>query len=134
MLHATSWLPPHLPRSFGFGASSAQPPHSLPPHSQFWAPGAHVPEWWFMCVFDLANGLPLACSPSSGLLRLTWLQLDTHIMDLGAGWPHIWCPDGARGLNRALPRVCVQWSQVSKWNLQPTPMAQYLLLDVYYKD
>ena len=37
---------------------------------------------------ELANDLPLACLPSSGLLRLTWLQLDTHIMDLGAGWPH----------------------------------------------
>ena len=37
---------------------------------------------------DLANDLPLACLPSTGLLRLTWLQLDTHIMDLGAGWPH----------------------------------------------
>ena len=29
--------------------------------------------------------------------------------------------------------ACVQWSQVSKWDLQPTPMTQYLLLDVYYK-
>ena len=37
---------------------------------------------------ELANDLPLACLPSSGLLRLTWLQLDTYIMDLGAGWPH----------------------------------------------
>ena len=37
---------------------------------------------------NLANGLPLACLPSSGLLRLAWQQLDTHIMDLGAGWPH----------------------------------------------
>ena len=37
---------------------------------------------------NLANGLPLACLPSSGLLRLTWLQLDTHIMDLAAGWLH----------------------------------------------
>ena len=37
---------------------------------------------------DLANDLPLACLPSTGLLRLTWLQLDTHIMDLDAGWAH----------------------------------------------
>ena len=48
---------------------------------------------------DLANGLPLACLPSSGLLRLTWLQLDTHIMDLDAGWAHTVGPDGARGLH-----------------------------------
>jgi hypothetical protein len=27
---------------------------------------------------ELANGLPLACMPSSGLLRLAWQQLDTH--------------------------------------------------------
>ena len=48
---------------------------------------------------ELANDLPLACLPSSGLLRLTWLQLDTHIMDLDAGWAHTVGPDGARGLH-----------------------------------
>ena len=82
---------------------------------------------------NLANGLPLACLPSSGLLRLTWLQLDTHIVDFWLQVGLIRCPDGARGLHRALPRVCVQWYQVSKWDLQPTPIAmtQYLLLDVY---
>ena len=37
---------------------------------------------------ELSHGLPLACIPSSGLLRLAWQQLDTHIMDLGAGWLH----------------------------------------------
>mgnify|MGYP001385139574 CR=1 FL=1 len=33
------------------------------------------------CV-ELTNGLPLACIPSSGLLRLGWQQLDTHLMGL----------------------------------------------------
>ena len=37
---------------------------------------------------ELANGLLLACIPSSGLLRLAWQQLGTHIVDLGAGWLH----------------------------------------------
>ena len=37
---------------------------------------------------ELANGLPLACIPPSGLLRLAWQQLDSCIVDLGAGWPH----------------------------------------------
>ena len=37
------------------------------------------------CV-ELTNGLLLACIPSSGLLRLGWQQLDTHIMGLGADW------------------------------------------------
>ena len=36
---------------------------------------------------ELANGLLLACIPSSGLLRLGWQQLDTHLMGLGADWP-----------------------------------------------
>ena len=31
---------------------------------------------------------PMACIPSSGLLRLTWQQLDSCTVDLGAGWPH----------------------------------------------
>ena len=37
---------------------------------------------------ELANGLPLAFIPPSGLLRLTWQQLDSCIVDLGAVWPH----------------------------------------------
>ena len=37
---------------------------------------------------ELANGLPLACIPPSGLLRRAWQQLDSCIVDLGAGWPH----------------------------------------------
>ncbi len=36
-------------------------------------------------------------------------------------------------LHPALRRMCVRWYQESKWDLQPTPMTQYLLLDVYYK-
>ena len=40
----------------------------------------------YACV-ELANGLLLACIPSSGLLRLGWQQLDTHPMGLGADWP-----------------------------------------------
>ena len=37
---------------------------------------------------ELANGLPLACIPPSGLLRPAWQQLDSCIVDLGAGWSH----------------------------------------------
>ena len=37
---------------------------------------------------ELANGLPLACIPPSGLLRLAWQQLDACIVDSGAGWRH----------------------------------------------
>ena len=37
---------------------------------------------------ELSYGLPLACTPSSGLLRLAWQQLDSCIVNLGAGWPH----------------------------------------------
>ena len=37
---------------------------------------------------ELANGLSLACIPSSGLLRLAWQQMDTYIVDLGASWLH----------------------------------------------
>jgi hypothetical protein len=44
---------------------------------------------------ELANGLLLACIPSSGLLRRAWQQLDTHIVDLGAGGLHT-VPDGTR--------------------------------------
>ena len=43
---------------------------------------------------ELSYGLPLACTTSSGLLRLAWQPLDTHIVDLGAGWLHMvprWC-------------------------------------------
>ena len=37
---------------------------------------------------ELSYGLPLACTPSSGLLRLAWQQLDSCIVNLGAYWPH----------------------------------------------
>ena len=37
---------------------------------------------------ELFYGLPLACIPSSGLLRLAWQQLDSCIVNVGAGWPH----------------------------------------------
>ena len=37
---------------------------------------------------ELANGLPLVCIPSSGLLRLAWQQMGSHVVDLGAGWLH----------------------------------------------
>ena len=36
---------------------------------------------------ELSYGLPLACIPSSGLLRLAWQQLDSCIVNLGVGWP-----------------------------------------------
>ena len=81
---------------------------------------------------ELANGLPLACIPLSGLIRFAWQQIDLCIVDLGAGWPHT-VPRRRSGVHRALPQVCVRWSQESKWDLQPIPMAQYLLLDVYCK-
>jgi hypothetical protein len=41
----------------------------------------------YACV-ELTNGLLLACIPFSGLLRLGWQQLDTHLMGLGADWPN----------------------------------------------
>ena len=77
----------------------------------------------------LAKGLTLACIPPSGLLRLAWQQLDSCIVNLGAGWPHT----VPRRRSSTVPRVCVRWSQESKWDLQPIPMTQYLLLDVYCK-
>ena len=40
---------------------------------------------------------------------------------------------GAQGVHRAMPQVCVQWSQESKSGLQPIPMTQYFLLDRYCK-
>ena len=36
----------------------------------------------------LTNGLPMACTSSSGRPRLAWHQLITHIMDLCADWPY----------------------------------------------
>ena len=36
---------------------------------------------------ELSYGLPLACIPSPGLLRLGWQQLDTHLKELGVDWP-----------------------------------------------
>ena len=78
---------------------------------------------------ELSYGLPLACIPSDGLLRLVWQQLDSCIVNLGAGWPHT----VPRRRSSTVPRVCVRWSQESKWDLQPIPMTQYLLLDVYCK-
>ena len=79
---------------------------------------------------ELSHGLPLAFTPSSGLLRLAWQQLDSCIVNLGAGWPHM----VPRRRSSTVPRVCVRWSQESKWDLQPIPMTQYLLLDVYVND
>ena len=79
---------------------------------------------------ELSYGLLLACIPSSELLRLAWQQLDSCIVNLGAGWPHT----VPRRCSSTVPRVCVQWSQESKWDLQPIPMTQYLLMDVYCKE
>ena len=75
---------------------------------------------------ELSYGLPLACIPSCGLLRQ---QLDSCIVNLGAGWPHT----VPRRRSSTVPRVCVRWSQESKRDLQPIQMTQYLLLDVYCK-
>ena len=60
---------------------------------------------------ELPYGLSLACTPFNGLLTLAWQQLDSCIVNLGAGWPHIRCPDGARGGLRsqngtAVPAAC----------------------------
>ena len=55
---------------------------------------------------ELSYGLPLACIPTSGLLRLAWQQLDSCIVNLGAGSGLKRCPDGAR----ALCRGCVSGS------------------------
>ena len=78
---------------------------------------------------ELSHGLPLAFIPSSALLRLAWQQLDSCIVNLGADWPHT----VPQRRSSTVPRVCVRWTQESKWDLQPIPMTHYLLLDVYYK-
>ena len=86
---------------------------------------------------ELFYGLTLACIPSGGLLRLAWQQLDSCIVNLGAGWPHTVPRPPAPALEHCAAGVCpvaVRWSQESKWDLQPIPMTQYLLLDVYCKD
>ena len=77
----------------------------------------------------LSYGLPLACIPLSGPLKLAWQQLDSCIVSFGAGWPHT----VPRRRSSTLPRVFVRLSQESKWDLQPILMTQYLLLDVYCK-
>ena len=54
-----------------------------------------------VCV-ELTNGLPLACIPSSGLLRVAWQLLGSYLMVLGADWLHT-VP--RRGSGRALSTV-----------------------------
>ena len=126
MLHVTSWLPPHLP----CGASLSVPaPHSLRTAPILGPVGPMCQRVVVHVYVELSYGLPLACIPSSGLLRLAWQQLDSCIVNLGAGWPHT----VPRRRSSTVPRVCVRWSQESKWDLQPIPMTQYLLLDVYCK-
>ena len=78
---------------------------------------------------ELSHGSPLACIPSCGLVWLAWQQLDSCIVYLGAGWPHT----VPRRRSSTVPRVCVRWSQESKWDIQPIIMTQYLLMDVYCK-
>ena len=51
---------------------------------------------------ELSHGLPLACIPSSGFLRLAWQQLDSCIVNLGAGWPHT----VPRRRSSTVPQVC----------------------------
>jgi hypothetical protein len=83
MLHGASWLPRYLPWSFTFWCllriASARPILGLS------APCARVVVHVYI---EQTNSLPLACIPSSGLLRLMWQQLDSCIVDLGAVWPH----------------------------------------------
>ena len=83
---------------------------------------------------ELPNGLPLACIPSSGLLRLAWQQLDSCIVNLGAGWPHT-VPRRRSGCasSTAAGVCCPVVSQESKWDLQHIP-TQHLLLVVNLKD
>ena len=52
---------------------------------------------------ELSHGLPLACIPSDGLLWLAWQQLDSCIVNLGAGWPHT----VPRRRSSTVPRRCV---------------------------
>ena len=83
---------------------------------------------------ELSYGLLLACISSSGLLRLTWQQLDSCIVNLGACWPH------------TVPRRCsrrasstasgVLCSVVSGVKTEPSAYiddTQYFLLDVCCK-
>ena len=66
---------------------------------------------------ELPYGLPLACIPSSGLLRLAWQQLDSCIVNLGAGWPHT-VP--RRRSSTRVPRVCVRSPVVSGVKMGPS--------------
>ena len=121
---------PHGYRLTCLGASLSVPaPHSL--RTANFGPVGPMCQSGGSCVYvELSYGLSWDCIPSSGLLRLAWQQLDSCIVNLGAGWPHT----VPRRRSSNVPRVCVRWSQESKWDLQPIiPMTQYLLLDVYYK-
>jgi hypothetical protein len=67
------------------------------------------------------------------LLRLAWQQLDTHIVDLGAGWLHTVPRRRSGRASSTATGACPVVSEESKWDLQPMPFTQYLLMDVYYK-
>ena len=71
----------YLPWSFGFDAK----PHIASARPLVGPSGPCTIVVVCACV-EPTNGLPLACIPLSGLLRLGWQQLDTHLMGLGADW------------------------------------------------
>ena len=78
---------------------------------------------------ELSYGLPLACTPSSGLLRLAWQQLDSCIVNLGAYWPHTVPRRCSRRASSTAAGVCPVVSGV-KMGPAAVPMTQHLLLDV----
>ena len=85
---AACFMGPHGYRHTCLGGSLSVPaPHSLRT-ANFGAVGSMCQRVVVHVYVELPYGLPLACIPSSGLLWLAWQQLDSCIVNLGAGWPH----------------------------------------------
>ena len=79
---------PHGYRLTCLGASLSVPaPHSLRT-ARILGPLGPCARVVVHVYVELSYGLPLACIPSGGLLRLAWQQLDSCIVNLCAGWPH----------------------------------------------
>ena len=127
---AVCFMGPHGYRLTCLGASLLVPaPHSL--RTANFGPVGPCARVVVHVYVELSYGLPLACIPSGGLLRLAWQQLDSCIVNLGAGWAHSHTVPRRR--SSTVPQVCVRCSHESKRDLQPIPMTQYLLLDINCK-
>ena len=127
-IEAAYFMGSHGYRLTSLGASLLVPaPHSL--RTANFGPVGPMCQSGGSCVYRAVLWLAI------GLHTVMWTAV-ACLAAAGLMYCEFGCRLASYGAPTALEHcaaVCVRCSQESKWDLQPIPMTQYLLLDVYCK-